>query len=82
LLLGGVAELDGTYPGAVFEGMAEPLGRTEAYPLERPPLGPGDETGYEVGTAPVLLAGADPGYDIEGTAELPEGTTTVYDVPT
>jgi hypothetical protein len=45
LLAGGVAEPEGTYPGAVFEGTAELLGRTEAYPLEGTPLGPDDETG-------------------------------------
>jgi hypothetical protein len=45
MLLDGVAEPEGTYPGVVFEGMAELLGGMEAYPLEGLPLGPGDETG-------------------------------------
>jgi hypothetical protein len=45
LLLVGVAEPEGTYPGAVFEGMAELLGGMEAYPLEGTLLGPGDEMG-------------------------------------
>jgi hypothetical protein len=29
-----------------------------------------------------LVGGADPVYDIEGSAELPGGTTTVYEAPT
>jgi hypothetical protein len=45
LLVGRVAEPEGTYPGVVFERLAELLAGTEAYPLEGPPLGPGDETG-------------------------------------
>jgi hypothetical protein len=45
LLLGDVVGPEGAYPGAVFEGTAELLGRTEAYPLEGTPLGPDDETG-------------------------------------
>jgi hypothetical protein len=35
---------------------------------------------YEAPTE--LMGGADPVYDIEGSAELPGGTTTVYEAPT
>jgi hypothetical protein len=45
LLLGCVTGPEGAYPGVVFEGMAELLTGTEAYPLERLTLEPGDEAG-------------------------------------